>query len=106
MTPIKNLIRKTLTRREPIKRQSLLSIIKAKGHKISDRAMRLILEDMVRHDGMLLASSPKGYKLCSSVKEYERHIAYLEAYAKSIHSRVKYMKINLKREMKYQIFES
>ena len=95
---------KRLTSREPVSRYALRTYLANKGFAISDRAMRLEIVRLRKKGGHLITSSLSGYKMATTVKEFEQHLKFKESYAKAILSECKAMKKNLKRATRPQLF--
>ena len=61
-----------------IKRKNLLLILHDEGFKCTDAEMREQVEQMVKEDGYLIASTTKGYKIITTFEDAERAAKYLK----------------------------
>ena len=80
-----------------VKRRSLLAYLRNTGHSITDRELRQTIVSMIEDDGHLIMSSAKGYKLATTVKEYEGAIRFTESYIFSLLRKRKALKRNFNR---------
>ena len=104
MTDLKKVIIERLTCEDAIHRRKLRDYLFLNGFALSDRELRLTIADLIETDGYLITSSSKGYKLCTTVKEYEKALAYITSYAMSLLKKRRAMKRNFVRLVKPQLF--
>jgi hypothetical protein len=97
MNAVKTAIYNRLSVDAPVKRDQLRAYLWHTGREISDRKMRQTIADMIQTDGILIKSGPDGYKLSSSVKDYEKAIAYVSKYAMSLLKKRSALKRNYNR---------
>lgn len=66
------------------KRREMLSQLIIKGFYITDRKMRMIVEEMIEQDHWSIQSSEKGYSLIQDEESLNKALSYLQKKAKSI----------------------
>ena len=62
----------------PVKRAELLVSLRITEYKLSDRAMRQMIEEMITQDGYLIRSSEQGYSLIKTEEDLNLSRNYLE----------------------------
>jgi|ERR1035438_2939644 hypothetical protein len=84
-----------------VKRPELLSAIRVNANdlKISDRAMRAVIEDMITQDGYCIASSNNGYYIIKTLEEKESAKQYLQEKIESLCIRRNCLERNFKEEI-------
>lgn len=81
---LKEHIHHRLTGLDFVKLRDLHTFILDKGYLLSERQLRQTIAEMQACDGVIIISGQKGYKLASTVAEYEEALRYYNSYIYSL----------------------
>lgn len=69
---------------KPVKRATLLRVLRQGGHDLTDRELRKAVENMITKGGYVISSSEKGYQAIHSKEELDKAVQYLNKKASAI----------------------
>ncbi len=91
---VKDVILEALSMQKFTKRKQLIQTIISRGYVISDRVMRLAVENLILKDHIPIQSSEKGYSIITTPEELEEAKQYLQEKIESLAIRKNSLAIN------------